>query len=256
MKHHLPALVLVTFLLPQIASAQSGRWDDDAPIPYSDEEEVDEGPPRDASGRRQLPGRSDPSADFREEADWEEQERELRLARLDDPFLGIGGSVLGGGLLLSSARGELAEPNAGFGARVTWEYGRLIAREPWDEALFADLTWIYGRSRDGTERVFNVGQYHYFSLAPAYELHVDRARTYGFYGQLGGGFGYQHAALSSDGQVTTIAGIKPVFQYGVGFRARPQLAEGVRLVLRAELTRFRRGYMNDTLIAASVGAGF
>ncbi len=30
----------------------------------------------------------------------------------------------------------------------------------------------------------------------------------------------------------------------------------MRLVFRAELTRFRRGYMNDTVLAASVGAGF
>ena len=178
-------------------------------------------------------------------------------AEIDDFALAaIALNAAANAVALDSARGEFAEARPGFGLRVNWEFGRLFALDPFSDALFADLTWLYGRLQDGTERVFGVSRYHYFSLAPAWEVHVDRARAYGFYAQLGGGLGYQHALINSDGQETSIAGIKPLFQYGVGFRARPQIGDGLRLVFRAELTRFRRGYMNDTLIAASVGAGF
>lgn len=245
-------VALLTSLSPaSSALAQSGWEEDDAPIPYSDEVEEEE-----ESSRRERPRRSDPSAEFREEVDWETEERERSLARLDDPFIGVGGNVLVGAVLLDSARGEFAEGSTGVGLRFNWEFGRLIAQEPWDEALFADLTWTWARLRQGTERVFGESHYHFFTVAPAYELHVDRAKAYGFYGQLGGGMAYQSAGITSDEQETTIAGIKPLFQYGVGFRARPAVGEGFRLTFRAELTRFRRSYMNDTLLAVSAGASF
>jgi hypothetical protein len=93
-------------------------------------------------------------------------------------------------------------------------------------------------------------------IPPGQRQEPSAGREYGFYLQVGGGLAYQFARITADGE-TTIAGVKPLFQYGAGFRGGPELSlGGVRLSLRAEATRFRRGYLNDTLLAASVGAAF
>lgn len=246
------SLLAAITLLPAFASAQE---DDDAPIPYGDEEYET---PRDERGLRELPSDSFETApDLREESEYVEEE--VNYSRLDDPNLGLGAELLAGTLLLDSARGQWAEPRFAWGVRANWEFGRLFTDETLHEALFVDLAWAYGAIRDGTERIFVDTHYHYFSVAPAYELHVGRTRTYAFYGQVGGGFAYQLTGVHHDGSETTIAGLKPVLQYGVGFRGRPKLGgedDNLHLVFRVELTRFRRGYMDDTLLAASVGASF
>lgn len=246
----LAALLLLT-LHATVATAQ----DDDAPIPYPDEEDTR---PTSEQGLRELPQMSDPSAEFREEAEWEEDESELRLARYDDPNLGLGGELLAGVLLVEASRGSLVDPAFAWGLRFNWEFGRLLAQAPWDEALFADVTWAYGAMRGGTQRVYNDTHYHYFTIAPAYELHVGGGVDYAFYGQLGAGMAYQYSFLHVDGADHTIGSIKPVLQYGVGFRGRPKLmADGnLRLAFRLELTRLRRSYMDDTLIGLTLGTAF
>ncbi|MBX5482870.1 MAG: hypothetical protein IRZ16_13670 [Myxococcaceae bacterium] len=230
--------------------------EDDAPIPYIDEE-VDSRP-TDDRGLRELPRSSEGTPDLRDETWVGEEDGDVSLARLDDPNKGVGGSVVAGLMLLDSSQGRFAEPRFAWGLRFTWEYGRLIPADPWHDALFADVGWTWGTLHDGTARIFADSHYHYFTLAPAYELHVDAVKSFGFFAQLGAGLAYQSEAIQSDGQITTIAGVKPLFQYGIGVRGRPVLREDpmLRLVWRLELTRFRRGYMDDTLIAASVGADF
>ena len=51
---------------------------------------------------------------------------------------------------------------------------------------------------------------------------------------------------------------QPVIQYGIGLRGRPLLSEDgrLRLTVRLEATRFRRAYLNDTLLLASAGLAF
>jgi hypothetical protein len=253
----LSAGLLAGALLCASSALGQSRWEDDAPIPYSDDPEAEDTRPRDRTGARKLPGRSDATADLREESDWEQEERAQRLSGIDDPHLGVGAEVTSGALLLSSSQGELVAPAFALGARVNWEVGRLLPSPPWNESLFVDLAWTFGRQSEGTERIFGRSHYHYFTVAPAYQFSVDQKRQYGFYLQAGGGLAYQFAGITSDGQETTIAGLKPLFQYGVGFRGGPELSPGgVRLSFRAEVTRFRRGYLNDTLLAASVGAAF
>lgn len=242
-------LAMLMAALPAFA-----QEDDDAPIPYPDEEQE---APRDDRGMRELPGWSEPSAPDLREEDEAEAEGEVDYARLDDPNLGIGAELVGGALLLDSSRGQLVETRFAWGVRLNWEFGRLTTDDALREALFADVTWAYGAMRDGTQRIFVDSHYHFFTVAPAYELHIGGGKDYGFYGQLGGGMAYQFSGLHHDGQETTIAGVKPVFQYGAGFRGRPRVGEGnTRIAFRFEVTRFRRGYMDDTLIAGSVGASF
>ncbi len=247
-------VLLCAALLPISASAQSG-WEeeDDAPIPYEDGAGEGAPIPYDEGRRRQA----DPVDELREEADWDEAEPEGRLARLDDPHLGIGGEVFGGVLLMSSPRGALATLRGAGGVRFHWEVGRLIAVEPFTDSLLLDVTWTWSALREGTEQIFTRTDFHYFSAAPAWLVPLNAARTVGVYGQLGGGFAYLPHSLTSYGTETSIAGVKPLIQYGLGFRGTHPLSGGpTRMSWRAELTRFRRGYLNDTLVAVSVGAAF
>lgn len=246
---------LSSALFAALAPPTTRAEEDDQPIPYTEEDAEQRAGDQ---GLRELPRHGDASVDLREETERGQPEREQRLFRLDDPNVGMGGSVLMGALLLDAAATRGVETRFGWGLRFTWEFGRLIPEDPFHEALFADVCWTYGAMRGGTVRIFDDSHYHYFTLAPAYEVHVGHGTDYGLYAQLGGGLAYQFSRLHADGAETTIAGIKPVLQYGVGFRARPKLLSdpNLRLALRLELTRFRRGYMDDTLIAGSVGANF
>jgi hypothetical protein len=69
---------------------------------------------------------------------------------------------------------------------------------------------------------------------------------------------WEHTALEVGGKVTPVDGIKSLIQYGVGLRGRTPLSteSNLRLAWRVELMRFRRGYMDDTFLGASVGTAF
>lgn len=244
------ALLLLLALAPAAALAQQVR-EDDAPIPYSDEEEDD-------GELRSLPRRSDPTAEVRPESDWEQAEREETLASLDDPNVGLAGELLAGFMLLDSARGALVETRFAYGLRFTWEWGRVLGDERLREAFFADATWSYSALRDGTQELFADTNYHYFTIAPAYAFPLGKGSPYSLYGQLGFGFGMQFSALHVKDVETQISGTKPLIQYGLGIRGRPSLVadDSIRLSFRFELTRFRRGYMDDTFVGGSVGATF
>lgn len=235
------SLLVALALAPPVVLAQD---EDDAPIPYPDEETA---PPSGDAEVHELPRH-----------DYEVSD--TLYSRLDDPNTGVGAELLGGLLLLDSSRGAFAEPRFAWGARANWEFGRLLTDETLHEALFLDVAWAYGALSGGTNSVSVDSNYHYFSVAPAWELHVGGGTEYAFYGQLGGGVAYQFSGVHHDGQETTIAGLKPVLQYGIGFRGRPKLSGkgqgNLHLAFRVELTRFRRGYMDDTLVAASLGASF
>ncbi len=247
---------------PLTAQAADG---DDQPIPFSDEDRVQ------PEGRRELPRRSDESANLRDESDYEQLEREKSLAGADDPNIGLSPELVMGLMLIDSSRGQLVETRFDWGLRLTWEWGRtFLADEDLRDALFADVTWQYTAQRDGTgiptaacptcasTGIYADTNYHYFTLAPAYALVLGRNSPFSVYAQLGAGLGYEFAALHVRDVETQIAGTKFLFQYGIGFRGRPAIvADGsVRVSFRVEVTRFRRGYMDDTFVGGSVGAAF
>ncbi|XXF80582.1 hypothetical protein P2318_12780 [Myxococcaceae bacterium GXIMD 01537] len=238
----LGGLVLATPALAQ---------DDDAPYAYPDEASSD----RDEDDAPRRSRYADPGDEFREAAEHgDEAEGFQRMYRRDDTNTGIAAEVLGGALLLDSSRGAAADTTLGFGLRLTWEFGRLLDSERLREALWADARWTYGSLSDGTELIAGKTNIHFFTLAPAYELKL--AGTFGVYAQLGLGAALQTTSLTIGQQETVVNGLKPVFQYGVGLRARPRLSEKMSLAVRLEVTRFRRGYMDDTFIGASVGPAF
>jgi hypothetical protein len=241
----LPA-VLLTALLSVPAFAQS---DDDAPIPYEDDTVQQETvKPRKGKKRR--------AEEIREE-DEEERAGEESKTSLDDPNIGVGGELLSGLALLDASRGGV-DPRYYFGVRFTWEFGRLIADEYLREMFFADVTWFYATSKDGTAQVNVDTHLHDFTLAPAFNLPFGQGSWMSFYAQVGAGFDYSYSTTKIDANTVTLGGTKFLFQYGVGLRGRPAVvADGsVRIAFRIEVTRFVRGYMHDMYIGAGLGMTF
>jgi hypothetical protein len=176
----------------------------------------------------------------------------------DDPNTGLVFEALGGAMLLSSSRGQLAHLLPAVGGRFTWEYGRTLNEESLREALWLDVRYTYAGMREGTKLIIGDTRLHYVSVAPAYEVTLGGALDLGVYVQAGGGIVYQDTALEVGDQRTPVAGITSLLQYGVGLRGRMKAPteSKVRLVWRLELMRFRRGYLDDTFAGASLGAAF
>jgi hypothetical protein len=243
----LPLLLgALAFATPALAQDQ-----DDAPIAYPDDDGEEDAP-------RKLPRRSeDPTADYDRMRDQEEAEGDFEhLAGTDDPNKGFAGELVLGTMLLDSSRGRFADPTFGMGLRFTWEYGRILNNEPLRETLWADVRWMMAGTSDGTQLINSHSRIHYFSLAPAYEYVFGASKMFGVFGQLGGGFAYQSSDITIGDQVTPLAGVKPLLQYGLGFRGRPRLSEKLCLSFRVELMRFRRGYLDDTFFGGSIGTAF
>lgn len=234
-----------------LGSGRASAHGADEPIPYPDEESPTTRPqqePSPARPRAKTPRRRSPEPEDTRES----------YARLDDPYFGIAAEARGGLLLLESSRGAGAEPRFGLGVRATWEAGRAFENEAIRDILFLDLAWAYTSSGEGTTQVRTTNDYHYLTLAPAVGLLLSEALPLCAYLQAGAGLAVQATTLRSSGIATPISGTRPLFQYGAGLRLTPALGNpgSVRLSTRLELTRFRRGYMDDTLLALGVGVAF
>jgi hypothetical protein len=169
----------------------------------------------------------------------------------------MGLEAVGGLLLLDGSRGQGVDPRLGLGLRATWELGRTLAQEALRERLLLDVAWWTGGAREGTPGVYGDTRLHYFSAAPAWLFPLGgEGSPWGAYLQVGAGLAFQDTAITASGVTTRLGGLKPLFQYGAGLRGRLKVANRVHLSLRAELTRFRRGYLDDTLLGASVGTAF
>lgn len=250
-----PAVALMTVLLTWPTSA-AGQ-EEDGPIPYPDEDAPAE-TPVDEHGLRELPPTSAETPARNAAPVGDEEEEVQSLSHLDRPDIGLAFSAVGGTLLLDGSTGGGVDPRLAWGARFTWEFGRLFSNAPFTDALFADVGWIHAIQRQGTTRIFNDTHHHAFTLAPAWEIDLGDSHTWGVYGQIGGGVAYLQSTLTADGTGLSIAGLKPLLQYGIGLRGQPSIhpEQKVRLSLRLEVTRFRRSYLDDTLVAASVGGAF
>lgn len=234
------SLVLAVLLASPWALAQSGEGH----IPYSDE-----APPPDRHRRVE---------EVANETNEELHAREQNYGRRDDPNLGLAVEGLAGLFLLDSSKGAFAEPQFGFGARFTWELGRAFPGEALRDNLIADVTWLRARQHDGTMEVATTTTYDLFAVAPAWAFPFNEAKTLALFVQVGGGVCRQNSLLSVQGTNTELTGLKPLIQYGVGLRGTPVLSPSapLRLSFRVELTRFRRGYLDDTFIGGSAGFDF
>jgi hypothetical protein len=206
--------------------------------------------------------------DALDEGDGDELETE-KLYRADEADRGLSAMVVGGLMFLESSRGQLVETRFGWGLRASHALGRLFQPSWVREGIFADLTWLYAAQRSGPRSIYVDTNHHYFTLAPAYQYFFSRDVPLAIYGQLGAGLALQHSAvhmalLAADGTTrlppveTSIGAARFLFQYGVGLRTvfLPSAESTWRVEVRVELTRFRRGYMDDTYLGLSAGAGF
>jgi hypothetical protein len=243
-------LLLLSLGALALSTPALAQDDDDAPLAYPDDDEAEEDTPR------KLPRRSnDPTADY-DRMQAESEEEFDQMGGSDDPNKGFAGEAILGAMLLESSRGRFAEPVPSFGLRFTWEYGRLLNNEPLRETLWADVRWMMAGESSGTELIKGSSRSHYFSVAPAYEFVFGETKAFGVFGQLGGGLTYQSTSLTIGTEVTAVKGLKPLLQYGLGFRGRPRLSDTVCLSFRVELMRFRRGYLDDTFLGGSIGTAF
>jgi hypothetical protein len=236
-----------------VVSMSGFAQDDDAPIPYGEGEDdsAQSGSvkPRKAKKKRRA-------EEIREE-DEEEKAGEESMAAVDDPNIGVGGEILSGVALLDASKFGV-DPRYYFGVRFTWEFGRLIPDEYLREMFFADVTWTYAASKDGTTKVNVDTHLHDFTLAPAFALPFGSKSPIAAYAQVGVGFDYSYSVTKIDANTVTLGGTKFLFQYGIGLRGRPAVvADGsVRIQFRIELTRFIRGYMHDMYIGGGLGMIF
>ena len=224
--------------------------DDDAPIPYDDDQPKVE--------RTKKHRRDDEGERLREEdEDEEKREKAEKLTHLDDPNVGLSVEFAAGAMLLESSRGARVDPRFGWGFRFTWEFGRLIADEYLREMFFADLTWLYAATHDGTTQVNADSNSHDFTIAPAFALPFGKSFM-SAYAQVGAGFNYDWSAVHVGMTETNLAGTKFLFQYGLGLRGRPAVSESgaVRISFRIEVTRLMRGYLTDTFLGGSLGVTF
>jgi hypothetical protein len=240
------------WLFVSVGLFASTSWSqaDDDPLPYDDAprrapKEDDDGPRKRRKGDERL----------REEED-DATASEETLGHTDDPNIGLSFEVLAGLMLLEASRAGL-DPRFMVGGRVTWEFGRLLTDEFWREAFFADLTYSWSATNDGTRFTSVNTSQHYVTLAPAIAYPFKNLPLQ-FFGQLGLGLNATAQTIRTGETVTPLSGTKFLFQYGVGLRARPALTENekIRLSFRFELTRFIRGYMHDMFIGGSVGLTF
>ncbi|MBX7101742.1 MAG: porin family protein [Myxococcaceae bacterium] len=252
MKRAWVLLGLLLIALPAWAAKGKGKPKADEPIPYSDEEEGEE--------RRELPVRSEPTKVRTEEVEVEEKERERHLTYTDDPTIGLSAELQAGLMLLESSRGGGVEAHFLWGVRGTWEWSRrLIADETLREMFFIDFGWAITGAQDGTALISSRSSYHSFTAAPAVGYPVFGTRIPVMpYAQLGLGASLQYTSLTVNGTETSLSGTKLLVQYGFGLRFRPAVSSdgGVRISGRVELTRFKRGYMDDTVLGLSVGVTF
>ncbi|MBL9039021.1 MAG: hypothetical protein JNG84_10935, partial [Archangium sp.] len=125
--------------------------------------------------------------------------------------------------------------------------------------FFVDLAWMFSSTSEGTQQVSAATTNHLVMLAPALAFPIGGVTSpFAFYAQLGAGLNSSTSTLRIDSTSTPVNGGRFVFQYGVGLRGRPTLLSegGLRWAFRVEVTRFVRGYMQDTFIGAGVGAIF
>jgi len=246
------AIALGVGLASCLALAQ-GR---DEPVPYPTPAQREQKPFRDFPGIAPAPKTPPPLSPpplipaVTEDADKPTSE--------EDRSSGFAGELLAGVMLVDSSKGQLVDLRFSYGVRFTWEFGRLFKDETLREALFSDFTWSYVKLSDGTNEVFVDTNYHYFTIAPAYDILFGHRSPYGFFLQVGAGFAYEATSLHYGRSEAPQSGFKTLLQYGIGVRGRPLLFEGgkLRLAFRFEVTRFRRSYMDDTFLGGSIGAAF
>lgn len=189
-----------------------------------------------------------------------EPEETGRMAWEDEKGLGLGVELMLGLALVDQGTGG-SSACFGFGLDVDWKLGHLFAPE--NELLYRGLlvefSYLHASDSAGTNWVQVNGSYHNLAAAILFGYPFTHVLVYG---KLGPGLFIMpveydvKSTYDGASDLTSFTGVKGGIVYGVGARADLMLGETLGLASRLEIIRYRRGYLDDTMFLAGVGAVF
>lgn len=217
-------------------------------------------------GFRDLPERYDDHVEIRSRTaeedlrdDDELLEEHPRLAALDEPGHGFSVELVGGALMLDSALGEiLPKPNFAGGFHATWQLGRLF--RPENELLYRglhlDVSYLYTTGTEGTREVSVDSSHHHITAAALFGYALgSQPLSVLFYGKLGPALYVMPFQYSVQGVETDFTGFRGGIAYGAGVRGTWYFGD-VGIAARVELLRYRRAYLDDSMLGGSLGVAF
>jgi hypothetical protein len=200
--------------------------------------------------------RPKPPRTAEEELRAEQSGDDRRLSRLDEPGTGLAAELYLGAIFLDDAIDGFRSDFA-WGLGLTWQLGHLLFA-PENDFLHNGIALEAGylhplASNVGTEEVRVEAGYHDLWLAalvgyPFKHLHV--------YGKIGPAMCIQPVSYDVQGQLTSWTATKGGLIYGIGTRTTVYLDNNIGIAARIELSRIRRGYMDDTLVSGGIGLAF
>lgn len=229
--------------------AQPRHSSDDDSSSSSDDDEA----PRRPKHHRHRDGDTTAEEELSDEPDPSMQ----KMAREDDPRIGLGVEAALSLDLIDKSYGPGTQNTGAFGLRVNWAPGVLWTDpedEFWRYALLVEASWDHASYSDGTKMVNTSTALNYFNVRGLFGYPVQKLLL--FYGALGPGFTLENVSYNVQGASTPLSGAKFNIAYGLGARLNFQANDRFALVSRLELLRYRRGYMNDTFMTFTVGGAF
>ncbi|MBI5543143.1 MAG: hypothetical protein HY901_04600 [Deltaproteobacteria bacterium] len=184
---------------------------------------------------------------------------EKSLSREDER--GTGGMVelVTGPIFLSSPTGGVTTRGF-FGFDVGVNLGRYLFASEWQifhDGLYLEATYLGSKASLGTEEVLVESQYHYLSLEvlAGFPITTEIFRSLAYL-KIGPAMMIMPVTYDVQGNLTDFTGVKGGIVYGIGFRSSMYFAKAVGFSCRLELARYRRGYLDDTLLTVGAGVAF
>jgi hypothetical protein len=245
---------------PPRKGSSSSTSDDDSRPPSKAKKASDEGDsPREKAGR-------DDSADLRDEGEHKKTktaeedleapgEKDEALAGEDEPGHSIAAELVFGPIFLSNpVKGVTTRGTMGLA--VTYGLGRAIFSPEWEflhNNLFLELSYLATKQTVGTSSV-QVGAWtHYLSFEVLFGYPFTPVLLYA---KIGPALMIMPVSYDVQGQVSGVTGVKAGLVYGIGGRTNIYIGDHVGFAARIEVIRYRRGYLDDTLLIFGVGIAF
>jgi len=254
MKIRLLLLAALTLAFPLRAHAQ----DDDSSSSSSSSDSMNDGSDSDTAPKKHHKRRTkDGDVTAEEELAEEPDPTKEKLARIDEPRIGLGVEATLSLDLLDKSAGPGFKGIPAAGLRVNWAPGVLWTDpedEFWRYALLAELSYDYTGYSDGTTAVNSSTHIHYLNAHVMFGYPVQKVLL--VYAALGPGMAFETESVDIQGSNTPVSGLKFLLAYGGGARLTIQANEHWAIAARMELMAQRRGYMDDVFLTFGVGGAF
>lgn len=237
------------------ARAREERGDDSYEVRESRRSRDDDADLRDESERRSRRPSRTAEEEIGEYEEWEDES----LYSLDEPGIGMtAGIILGPAFLHSPLPG--VSTKFGFGLDLSLQLGRYLFAPEWDflhRNFILELAWLMAgaNSDSGTDEI-RVGAgrgVHVLSLALLFGYPLSDFLIYAKIGPL---LGIMNVKYDVQGEVNNFTGVKGGVVYGGGVRASIYTTDAVGIAARIEVLGYRRGYLNDVMLAFGAGVAF